>query len=56
MGGQALGCQGGRCDLVAPASTLDQFDDFSPRANKAYERMMKGEVRYRFVIDIASPN
>jgi len=38
------------------AQTLDQFDDVSPRENEAYERMMKGNVRYRFVIDIASLN
>ena len=24
------------------------------KINKAYERMIKGDVRYRFVIDIAS--
>jgi D-arabinose 1-dehydrogenase-like Zn-dependent alcohol dehydrogenase len=39
-----------------PAKTLDQFDDVSSRENEAYERMMKGDVRYRFVIDIACLN
>jgi uncharacterized zinc-type alcohol dehydrogenase-like protein len=34
---------------------VPRLPDVPPRQiNEAYERMMKGDVRYRFVIDLAS--
>jgi uncharacterized zinc-type alcohol dehydrogenase-like protein len=39
----------GKHDIVSDIETIDIAD-----VNEAYERVIKSDVRYRFVIDIAS--
>jgi uncharacterized zinc-type alcohol dehydrogenase-like protein len=39
----------GKHDIVSDIETIDIAD-----VNEAYERVVKSDVRYRFVIDIAS--